>query len=153
MIITEAESSDLSSILDLQKISFQEAAVRYNNPDIQPMKQTLAELEKEFEEQFILKAEDNSKIIGSVRAFSKDNVCYIGKLIVHPDYRNKGIGTKLMKEIEKRFNSVHRYELFTGQKDAKNICFYIRLGYTIFEEKKIKDDLVLVLFEKVNTKV
>jgi N-acetylglutamate synthase-like GNAT family acetyltransferase len=153
MIIAEAESTDLQEILDLQKIAFHEAAVRYNDPNIQPMKQTLTELEKEFAEKLILKAEENSNIIGSVRAYTEDNVCYIGKLIVHPNHRDKGLGTKLMTEIEKRFHSVQRYELFTGQRDTKNICFYIRLGYAIFEEKKIKDNLILVFLEKMNREV
>ena len=149
MIITEAQSIDLPEILDLQKSAFHEAAVRYNNPNIPPMQQTLPELEKEFDEQLILKAEENSKIIGSVRAYSKNNVCYIGKLIVHPQYQNRGIGSMLMNEIEKRFDSVQRYELFTGSKDEKNIFLYTKLGYKIFEEKTIKDNLVIVFMEKV----
>jgi ribosomal protein S18 acetylase RimI-like enzyme len=150
MIITEALSIDLPEILDLQKSAFLENAIRYNDANIQPLMQTLQEIEIEFNEGLFLKAEDDSKIIGSVRAYSKDNVCYIGKLIVHPQYQNRGIGKKLMNEIEKRFNSVLRYELFTGSKDEKNIFLYTKLGYKIFEQRTIKDNLVLVFMEKMN---
>jgi hypothetical protein len=55
-----------------------------------------------------------------------------------------------MNEIEKRFNSVLRYELFTGSKDEKNIFLYTKLGYKIFEQRTIKDNLVLVFMEKMN---
>ncbi|WP_354003109.1 GNAT family N-acetyltransferase [Coprobacter tertius] len=39
----------------------------------------------------------------------------IGKLIVHTDYQNKGIGKALMIEIEKKFSSCSKYLLFTGE--------------------------------------
>ncbi|WP_198936769.1 GNAT family N-acetyltransferase [Domibacillus epiphyticus] len=32
------------------------------------------------------------KIIGSVRAYEKEGICYIGKLMVQPAYQNKGLG-------------------------------------------------------------
>jgi GNAT superfamily N-acetyltransferase len=86
-------------------------------------------------------------IVGSVRAFEKDGSCYIGRLIVHPGYQNKGIGKKLMKAIEKCFEGV-RFELFTGHLDEKNLTFYEKLSYKKFREEKINDDLRFVYFEK-----
>jgi len=148
MIIKEAKESDLQKILELQKICFQEAAVRYNDQNIQPLRQTLEELEKEYQLQTFLIAEEDSKIIGSVRAFCENDTCFIGKLIVHPDFQNKGIGRKLMAEIETKFLSSKKYRLFTGEKDTKNISFYQKLGYTIYTTKTINDDLVMLFMEK-----
>ncbi|GAF91399.1 unnamed protein product [marine sediment metagenome] len=150
MKIKDAKFKDLNCILELQKICYQENAIRYNDSNIQPLTQTIDDLEKEFSEQLFLKIEKNSKIIGSVRAFSKNNICYIGKLIVHPEYQNMGIGTRLMNEIEKRFGKVLKYELFTGYKDDKNICLYNKLSYKIYDEKAINDNLKLVFMEKYN---
>jgi ribosomal protein S18 acetylase RimI-like enzyme len=58
----------------------------------------IATLEKEFTQNIILKIEGdkNNKIIGSVCFYEKDNRVYVGKLMVHPDCQNKGIGTKLL---------------------------------------------------------
>jgi ribosomal protein S18 acetylase RimI-like enzyme len=151
MDIKKAGFSDLNKILELQKICYQENAIRYNDDNIQPLTQTLDDLEKEFNEQLFLKIEKDSKIIGSVRAFSKNNICYIGKLIVHPEHQNMGHGTKLMKEIERRFDKVQKYELFTGFRDDKNIYLYKKLGYKIFKEKVINDNLKLVFMEKYNS--
>lgn len=150
MNIEIAKLNDLNKILELQKIYYQENALRYCDSKIQPLTQTIDDLEKEFSEQLFLKIENDSKIIGSVRAFSKNKICYIGKLIVHPEYQNKRIGTKLMNEIEQRFKKVQKYELFTGYKDDKNIYLYKKIGYKIYDEKIINENLKLVFLEKYN---
>ena len=76
-----------------------------------------------------------------MRAFAEQGTCYIGRLIVHPDFQNQGTGTKLMNKIERLFNNSKRFELFTGHKSKWNIYFYQKLGYRIFMTKKITDNL------------
>jgi ribosomal protein S18 acetylase RimI-like enzyme len=63
----------------------------------------------------------DGRSIGSVRANVKEGTCYIGRLIVHPDFQKRGIGTRLMSEMEKVFNSCKRFELFTGDKSERNL--------------------------------
>ncbi|NMA34147.1 MAG: GNAT family N-acetyltransferase, partial [Clostridiaceae bacterium] len=87
-------------------------------------------------------------IVGSVRAYAADGICYIGKLIVHPDYQNKGIGTALMKYVEDHFKGCERYELFTGHKSEKNLYLYQKLGYGIFRKEKATENLEFVYLEK-----
>lgn len=61
--------------------------------DIPPLKQTLTDVENEFQKGIILKALDDDKtIIGSVRAFCDNETVYIGKLMVHPSKQGQGIG-------------------------------------------------------------
>ena len=67
MRIIQASENDLLEILALQYLAFQSEAVILNNPDIPPLKQTLAELQDEFAKQIFLKAiDDNGSIVGSV---------------------------------------------------------------------------------------
>jgi ribosomal protein S18 acetylase RimI-like enzyme len=147
-VIENAKQEDLPAILQLQKLCFREAAERYNDFSIPPLAQTLAGLEDDFRRCVILKLETESGIIGSVRAFAQDELVHIGRLIVHPDFQNHGLGKRLMREIEKRFPRARRFELFTGVKDEKNIHFYTRLGYRVYGEKR-KDNLIFL--EKVKT--
>jgi N-acetylglutamate synthase-like GNAT family acetyltransferase len=123
MEIKEAKIEDAELILRLQKLAYMSEAEILDNYDIPPLKQTLEEIIKEFEEKLVLKAVKN-KIIGSVRAHVENGTCFIGKLIVDPDHQNKGIGTKLMNEIEVRFKIAKRFELFTSSKSQKNIYLY-----------------------------
>ena len=149
MKILQACESDLKEILSLQYAAFQIEAELLKHHDIPPLKQTLADLQAEFDKQIFLKAVDaNGEIVGSVRFFSEGDTVYVGKLIVHPDFQNRGIGTNLLLEVEKIFPN-KRYELFTNKDRLKNILLYERLGYKIFDEKPVTDYLTFAYLEKV----
>lgn len=148
MKITYAAKSDLKEILDLQYLAYQSEAELYNDYNIQPLKQTLSELENEFQIGTVLKAVDeNGSIIGSVRTHCENDTVYIGKLMVHPNSQRQGFGTALLLAAEKEFPH-RRYELFTGSKSEKNIALYERLGYSIFKREIIAENLTFVYLEK-----
>ena len=67
--------------------------------------------------------------------------------MVHPEKQHQGVGTKLLIEIESKYPQ-YRYELFTSIIEAKNIVLYERLGYRIFDEKQITNQLRFVYLEK-----
>ena len=148
MEIERAMISDAEEILSLQKLAYRSEAEIYNDFNIPPLVQTLESIEKDFENQYFLKTVMNGKIIGSVRAYTKEGTCYIGRLIVHPDFQNRGIGTDLMNEIERIFNTCRRFELFTGDKSERNLYLYQKLGYKIFKKAKITDQTMVVYLEK-----
>jgi ribosomal protein S18 acetylase RimI-like enzyme len=148
MEIERAIISDAEEILSLQKLAYRSEAEIYNDFNIPPLVQTLESIEKDFENQYFLKAVMDGKIIGSVRAYTKEGTCYIGRLIVHPDFQNRGIGTDLMNEIERIFNTCRRFELFTGDKSERNLYLYQKLGYKIFKKAKITDQTMVVYLEK-----
>lgn len=111
--------------------------------DIPPLLQTLEDLTEEAKSHVILKSVTNGKLIGSVRGCPRPDDCYIGRLIVHPDYQNQGVGRKLMEAIEKELAS-KRYSLTTGNLDEKNLYLYQKLGYKITEREKVSDTLFFV---------
>ena len=146
MNIKKAEKNDLQKILDLQYLAYQSEAKLFNDPNIPPLRQTLAEVESEYQKGIVLKAVDeNNTIIGSVRAYYDNNTVYIGKLMVHPEKQGQGIGTQLLVAIENEYPQ-QRYELFTS---SKNIELYEKLGYKIFSEKQVTDELKFVYLEKM----
>jgi ribosomal protein S18 acetylase RimI-like enzyme len=67
--------------------------------------------------------------------------------MVRPDLQRKGIGTNLLREIEK-ICPHRRYELFTSSKSENNIRLYEKSGYSIFKKLTISDNLTFVYFEK-----
>ena len=148
MKIKKANRSDLNKILALQYLAYQSEAKLLNNYSIQPLTQTLDEVEQEFEKgAFYQVVNEKEELIGSVRGFVDKETLYIGKLIVHPDYQGRGIGTALLKEIEAD-NSGLRQELFTSDKSFKNIRLYERIGFVQFKTKSLTEDLNLIFMEK-----
>lgn len=153
MIIQPASIGDALEILTLQKVCYQSEAEIYQDYNIPPLIQTLEEIKSEFGEYFFLKVVKDDRIIGSVRArMITPDTLYIGRLIVHPDSQNQGIGSKLMGKIENKFPEAERLELITGHKSLKNIKFYERRGFEIFETKKLTPNLNLLYLAKTNKK-
>jgi GNAT superfamily N-acetyltransferase len=113
--------------------------------------QTIEDIKGQFEDHFFLKAIDGKSIIGSVRACSDNGSCFIGRLIVHPKWQGKGVGTGLMNAIEVHFSNVQRYELFTGTKSKSNMNFYKKIGYRPFKEEVVNQSHSLVFMEKRRT--
>ena len=88
--ISRSDGADAKAILELQKLAYQTEAQLYNDLSIPPLVQSLEDLEAEYKTHVFLKAVKGGVIIGSVRAYGKDGTCHIGRLIVRPDYQNKG---------------------------------------------------------------
>jgi len=148
VIITRSELEDAEAIVALQKLAYESEALIYDDFTIPPLTQTLENLQSEFNTKTILKAVADGRIVGSVRAYQMNHTCYVERLIVHPDFQGRGIGTRLMNEIEEQFATTSRLELFTGHKSEKNIRLYSKLGYKIFKREPVTDRLTFVFMEK-----
>jgi ribosomal protein S18 acetylase RimI-like enzyme len=146
--IVDASETDAEEILSVQKLAFHGQGVLYNDFTLPPLVQTLEELVRDFSAYAFLKALSGGKIVGSVRGRTESDTCLISRLIVHPDYQSRGIGTKLMLAIESQFSSASRYELFTGDKSGKNLALYGRLGYREFARKPQSANITLICLEK-----
>ena len=103
---------------------------------------------KDREGERILKAVDEKgRIVGSVRGYPENDTVYIGKLIVAPEMQGRGIGTKLLMEIENVYPD-KRYEIFTSSESDKNIRLYEKLGYKPLKSEHISEQIKMVFLEK-----
>ncbi len=147
----KAERADLPEILVLQYLACQSETGMLNNFSVPSLKQTLQAIELEYRNSLILKAiDEKGRIVGSVRGYAESGSLYIGKLIVHPKLRERGIGTRLLSELE-RLCPQSRYELFTSSKGDADLRLYERLGYSRFKEKPLTRSLNLVFLEKLKS--
>ncbi|MCL2475242.1 MAG: GNAT family N-acetyltransferase [Chloroflexi bacterium] len=144
--IEKALYEDLPQILALQYLTYR----IYATLDfvIQPLKQTLAELQEEYALGMVLKAvNEDGQIIGSIRSRLQGDHTYLGKLMVHPDYENRGLGKALVKTAENMTgNKV--YELFTDAYNPKLIGLYQKLGYRIIKEEVVNQYLTIAVLRK-----
>ena|SRR6476661_2662116 len=159
--IKQASLEDAETILRLQMQAYLSEAEIYNDYSIPPLIQSFNDIKQEFLQQVFLKAiqkrnenekevEEEARIIGSVRAHLEKGTTYIGRLIVKPEYQNRGLGTRLLYAIEEHFKLANRYELFTGDKSARNLHLYKKLGYHEFKRIHVNDQITMVFLEKFN---
>jgi len=69
----------------------------------------------------------NGKMVGIAKALSDGYlVVYYPHLLVHPDYQGRGIGTRIMKAMQKKYGNFHQQILVA---DGRAIEFYKSCGF------------------------
>jgi ribosomal protein S18 acetylase RimI-like enzyme len=148
MQIKKANVNDAQEILAIQKLAFLGQAKIYNNYNIPTLLETLDELKEAFKTYTILKTAVDGKIVGSVRFLEKDGTCFIGRLLVDPEFQNRGVGTELLIQAE-NLCSARRLELFTGEQSTKTLNLYKKLGYRQFKTGKDPAGITIIYLEKL----
>jgi len=148
-IIETATRADAAAILALQKLAYLSEARLYDDANLPPLTQTLESLRADFADSLVLKAVADGVIIGSVRARRDGDTWRIARLVVHPDFQGQGLGTRLLRAIERESGGSRKFELFTGHRSAGNIRLYERLGYRRSREQVLSPALTLVFMERV----
>lgn len=68
-------------------------------------------------------------LVGILRAVGDGaSVLLIQDILVHPQYQRRGIGTRLMRSLLKRYETVYQLQLMTDNTE-KTIAFYKSLGF------------------------
>ena len=148
MQIEPATIADAEQILALQHLAYQSEAALYQDWTIPPLRQTLDELRAEFAHVTALKAQDDARLVGSVRAEQKNGVVSVGRLMAHPDNQGRGIGTRLLLAIETFFPKADVFELFTGSLSERNLQLYERLGYRRFRTAELTPKVTTIFLRK-----
>ena len=149
MVIERAIIDDLVAILVIQKLAYVIQAKIYDDYNIMPLTETLDDFKVDFENKAVYKAVIDSQIVGAVRVLTDETTCHIGKLCVLPQFHGKGIGTKLLKEVEKIYKYYNRFELFAGSKSVDNIRLYERFGYKKFKTVPYIEGITVDYMEKL----
>lgn len=148
-LVSRARLDDVPEILALQKVAYQSEAELYGDDSLPALQQTLPEIESDFQRMIFLKAVVNAKIIGSIRGYQEGSTAHISRVIVHPYFQRRGIGRRLLREIEKAFPpEVIRFEAFTGHKSKRNLYIYGKLGYQIFKTQPHSPTIEWVYMQK-----
>ena len=150
MNILKAVVEDAQKILDIQKVAYISEAEAYNNYEIAPLMEQIDQTKADFQMKIILKAVSNDKIVGSVRGFEEKGICYVERLMVHPEYQKQGIGKKLLFALEEHFPSCDRFDLYTGSLSSGNIRLYESVGYKKYKTELLRENIEFVFMGKVN---
>jgi len=150
MEIRQAHVEDAAAILALQKLAYQNTALLYGTPAISPMTQTLDSLAADFERTLFLKmTTPQQQLIGSVRGFQVGSTVFVERLIVAPEYRQRGIGTALVQRIEAQFADAQRFELYAGERNEIAVRLCQKVGYRELKRERMSHQRIFIFMEKL----
>lgn len=109
------------------------------------IEEQIKKIEKSIGNENFIVAIENEKVVGFCR-FVYDNSfsnnidyvdCELTAIYVHPDYKGKGIGTKMFKYVLDKFNNQNKTSmiLWCLADNIKSINFYKHMGGEIRESK------------------
>lgn len=85
---------------------------------------------------------ESGRIIGGAILFASEEMVYIGRIFVSPEYHRQGYGIKMMTEIENLFPSARLFKLDTPVNNIRTNSFYQKLGYV---QSGINDDCAVYI--------
>ena len=92
---------------------------------------------------------ENGVAVGAVRIIMRGDVCKVSALAVLPEYQNRGIAQRALKEIETIHSNCNCWMLDTILQEKGNCHLYDKLGYSqVGDPKVINDKLTLVDYIK-----
>ena len=144
-----ASPLDAGEILTVQRAAFVTEAQVYGDPSIPPLIQTLSDLERELRAGTALKALVGPRLVGAIRGRTEGHTFHVGRLAVAPDMQGRGIGTRLLADLEKQVAlDVARFELSIGSLSLPHLRIFERSGYHEFRRERMHSNLEWVFMEK-----
>ena len=120
--------------------------VQYKKDIIYMYSKDLAEDEKENINKYVITSVNemfkdyyniiiDDKIIGSICIKDLENAKLLDEIYLEKEFRNKGIGTDIIRKIIENNESVY---LWVYKKNKKAVLLYKRLGFTIEEKTNLR---------------
>ncbi|MDP4093503.1 MAG: GNAT family N-acetyltransferase [Bacillota bacterium] len=98
----------------------------------------------------IYKIKIRNIIVGDISVHRmEDGLFRIGCLEVIPGFQNKGIGSRTVAFIEKKFPQAREWSLETPVQNYRNCCFYEKLGFIKVYDRIHSDKLTLRTYQKI----
>jgi ribosomal protein S18 acetylase RimI-like enzyme len=118
-------------MFDLQQLAFTEEGRRSRTRDIPPLMERVDSIVQHIKEELALVAEQDGRLVGSVRGVKGERGYVIRALIVHPSCQGQGIGSTLLRALEAVLPKPTHVDLTTSTLAERNVPFYEKHGYTV----------------------
>lgn len=130
--ISRATAADAPELRVLQLACWVAEALDNERLDIPALHESLDDVRHGIEVQQTWVVREGPRLVGSVRGKIHRDAWEIGRLMVAPDLAGRGLGRFLLSWIEEHApEDIHRLELFTGARSARNLRIYTGAGYLL----------------------
>ena len=145
MTIRLGQITDLPAIKDRAYAAYEKYVPRLGHQPA-PM---LADYEDQLTQQTLYVLEDESKVVGFIVFYPREDHIHIEHVAVFPQLKGKRYGTDLIEyaEAQSKALGLNKVELFVNEKMTENITFYPARGYNEFGRWK-EDGLNRIFYRK-----
>jgi predicted N-acetyltransferase YhbS len=130
--IALVDDDHAGELLTLRRAAFVSEAQLYDDPNIPPLTQTLAELRTDMarDDVVTIGAWEGPRLVGSIRVEIEGERAMLGRLAVAPDMQGRGIGTSLLFAVLPFLpDEVTEIWVFTGKDSKQSLAMYSKHGY------------------------
>ena len=139
---------DISELYELQLLAFESEAEMIGSRDVPALMESREHHRDDFSNWTTLKlVEPPGRIVAAIRYRRGCGIIDVGRLMVHPDYRRKGLAQQMLAEVD----AAHPHEvkeLYTCTKSWINIRLYEKVGYRAVKEVTEDSGLSFVYMQK-----
>lgn len=147
--ITRTKMNEAETLLNIQKEAFQSDLKKYKDYDSSPAAEPLDFFKYKLEHSLHYTIFLNGKISGGICLVKITDTHYrLFRIFLSPNLQNRGLGSKVLTHIEKKFPQVKEWSLDTPKDNARTRHFYEKFGYKKTKEFKVNDRLTLIEYEK-----
>lgn len=148
-IIMKAAKTDAGTLQRIQYKSFEPDLVTYGDDERCPANESIESILYNIENCDYYKIMLFNTIVGGFKIGKYDNDTYrLKRIFIDPDMQSKGIGTFVMKALDKLYPDAKKWTLDTPFKNYRNHHFYEKFGFRKTSENKIDDKLILFEYER-----
>lgn len=135
-----------SSILQVQIPAYKVEAIYLNSTAIPRLYDTVNDIQS-CDETFYGYFSEN-KLVGFISYMQEEQRIDIHRLVVSPDFFQKGIATKLLLYIFNMFPSSMTYIVQTGKANTPAITLYKKHGFITVSDTILPNGMILTQFKK-----
>jgi ribosomal protein S18 acetylase RimI-like enzyme len=147
--ITKTSLNEADALLKLQKEAFTADIKKYKDYDSSPAGESLEFFKYRINNSYHYTIFINGNLAGSICIVKVSDTHYrLFRIFLGIQYQNKGLGSKILTQMEKKFPQVKTWSLDTPKENRRNRHFYEKFGYKKTGEFKVNDRLTLVEYEK-----
>ncbi len=133
--VAPVRPGDVGELYTLQLACWVQEA--HDNPGVRipALHESLADVEEWTRRGVVLVVRAGDRLVGAVRGHLDGTTWHVGRVMVAPDHRGRGLGRRLLALGEQAAPAeATAYELFTGAGSARNQRMYRKAGYRLAGE-------------------
>ena len=128
--LIKSSNKDIDRLVEYKKITIYEYAKDLSDEEIDKINNYVTNEVPKLISDFCNIIVDN-KIVGCLLLTSKDDGILLDEIYLEEEYRNKGIGTNIIKEVISNNDIIY---LWVYKENENAISLYKKLGFVVIEE-------------------